>query len=56
MCIQMKNLMILIMNPRGGYVLGGYTCIYMYDHDYVMDFHLMVMLHSNSMGPMDDLL
>ena len=36
--------MSLLMKPRGGYVL--YICICIHDHDYVMDFHLMVMLRS----------
>ena len=35
------------MKPWCGYVLW-YTRICMYDHDYVMDFHLMVMLRSTT--------
>ena len=38
-----------MIKPQGGYVLW-YTRICMYDHDYVMDFHLMVMLRSTT-GP-----
>ena len=40
--------MSLLMKPRGGYVL--YRCICIHDHDYVMDFLLMVMLRSTT-GP-----
>ena len=41
------TMMSLLMKPRGGYVLL-YICIR--DHDYVMNFHLMVMLRSTT-GP-----
>ena len=43
------TVMSLLMKPRGGYVIL-YICICIHDHDYVMDFHLMVMLHSTT-GP-----
>ena len=35
------------MKPQGDYVLS-YTRICMYDHDYVMDFNLMMMLRSTT--------
>ena len=35
------------MKPRGGYVLL-YMYMYRYNHDYVMDFYFMVMLHSTT--------
>ena len=35
------------MMPRGGYVFS-YTRIYIKKYDYVMDFNLMVMLHSTT--------
>ena len=35
------------MKPRGGYVLL-YMYMYRYNHDYVMDFYLMVMLRSTT--------
>ena len=43
------NLMSLIMKPRGGYVLQCIR-ICIHDHDYVMCFHLMMMLRSTT-GP-----
>ena len=41
--------MILMINPRDGNVLW-YIHLCMYDHDFDMDFHLMVMLRSTT-GP-----
>ena len=40
---------ILMMKPLGGYaLLYMYMCLH--DHDYVMDFYFMVILHSTT-GP-----
>ena len=36
------------MKPRSGYVLYIFICICIRDHDYVMDFLLMVMLRSTT--------
>ena len=44
------NLMSWIMKPHGSYVFIIYILICIHDHDYVMDFYLMVMLRSTT-GP-----